>query len=245
MISEHINKIEDTISKSNGFLVFKQIDSIMNQWLYEFSNGLYLYIVENKIESYPQYEIKLGKLKMINDKKVCVFVLENINIYLTSLYKLKLIDKKLIIHPNLALSVDILINNLNLIITNYNSIVKEESFINNVRRLENLLKKYEVKEIDTKVLNELVKKDNLTQTIYLDIKYTLKQSPLNSLNKCTSEVVFSLIVIILMVIIFILDIFTDIDISSFSAEVIILMAILASLLIMLPIVIIFSKKKKE
>jgi hypothetical protein len=68
--------------------------------------------------------------------------------------------------------------------------------------------------------------------------------PLDIFNNVV-EFVFLIVVFLAMVIMFLLDIFTNVDISSIPVEGIILIAILTSLLIMLPIIIKFYLKKKK
>lgn len=240
---QSLNQLETIIYNVGGIKLLREIKDGVIYNLYSFSNGLYL-IMYKKEET---IKIKLGKLRMLDEDVLCLFVLEDYDMYLKSLYKLNIIKKKIFINL-----VDSLKENLELIFKHYKEIINDSSWLNNVNRLNRKLSDYNIKELTYMDIEEVIKncKDKTKGTgFHLEIDNLFKKETImDVLLYQFGEIGVGLLFILIdMGIILIINTFTNIDMSTIPVEVDIILSGLVLVLLgfVLFIVKYFRKKKME
>lgn len=143
MLNKHIKKIEPIIEKLNGKRIEKVNGVLIPEFLYSFSNGLWLSFELDKRDNY--FDVKLGRLFSFDDVMPRLIVLESIEYYFAAVNDLKLGQIKYkFLHVSYEIEnvFEILKNYLKVIVENYNQLKEIEKTKILILKEEERLKSY-------------------------------------------------------------------------------------------------------
>ena len=226
MDNQFFEQIELIIYKVGGTKILREVTDGFTQHLYKLPNELYLIVY--KYKEWIQYKFKLGKLRALDSEQPILFVLEDIDLYLKVLYKLNIVDKRNSIsnYFNEKKVINIIKDNINLILNNYDVIIKDNYFIENVRRIENKLDKIELV-LDEKVedtIKELRNKTNGKGLILHIESFIGKTTVIDKIYDQIGIVEIGIVVVIISAIIVFIPIFTNMEMSEIPEGIFILLS---------------------
>lgn len=157
MVDKFLEQLETIIYDVNGTKILREVSDGYTQHLYMMSNGLFLIVYKHK--EWIQYRFKLGQLRILDNEQPILFILEDLDYYLKSLFNLNIINEKVSIKSyfNEEKALGIFKDNIQLIFKHYDAIIAENSFVVNINRLEKKLCKCDVKLISNESLEDEMK----------------------------------------------------------------------------------------